>query len=302
MADARPMHERDFDMSDADFARIRTLIHQRAGIALSPIKRDMVYSRLARRLRALGMVSFRDYLDQLENGPAGRSGEWEEFTNALTTNLTSFFREPHHFPVLADHLRAIGKQRPITIWCCAASTGEEPYTIAMTAVEALGGFDIPVHILGSDIDTRVLETARAGVYNFERVEKLSPERLKRFFLRGSGANADKVKVRDELKKLVQFRPINLLESGWPLRGPFDVIFCRNVMIYFDKPTQLAVLERFAPLLRSDGLLFCGHSESLHHAAHLFRLRGKTVYTRAQATGAANVASATVPVAAAGGAR
>jgi chemotaxis protein methyltransferase CheR len=163
------------------------------------------------------------------------------------------------------------------VWCSAASTGEEPYSIAMTAVETFGSFDPPVRILASDVDTNVLATAEAGVYTEDRIEKLDPERVKRFFKRGSGANAGKVRVREELRRLITFRRINLLEEGWPLRGPLDVIFCRNVMIYFDKPTQLAILERFAPLLQNDGLLFAGHSESFHNATHLFRLKGKTVY-------------------------
>lgn len=265
---------RDFDFDEKDFDRVRQLIYGHAGISLSPAKRDMVYSRLARRLRQLGMESFDAYLDHVESGDPA---EWETFTNALTTNLTSFFREAHHFPIFAEHLQRANAPRPQTVWCSAASTGEEPYSIAMTAVEAYGSFDPPVRILASDVDTNVLATAQAGVYAEDRVEKLDPERLKRFFQRGTGDHAGKVRVRAELRKLITFRRINLLEDGWPIRGPLDVIFCRNVMIYFDKPTQLAILERFAPLLRADGLMFAGHSESFHHASHLFRLRGKTVY-------------------------
>jgi chemotaxis protein methyltransferase CheR len=265
---------REFEFTDGDFERVRKLIYDHAGISLSPAKRDMVYSRLARRLRATGLDSFDAYLDHVE---AGDAAEWEAFTNALTTNLTSFFREPHHFPILAEHLRRAGASRPLLVWCSAASTGEEPYSIAMTAVEAFGSFAPPVRILASDVDTNVLATAQNGVYSDERVEKLEPERLKRFFLRGSGSRAGQVRVREELRSLVTFRRVNLLEDGWPVRGPLDAIFCRNVMIYFDKPTQLGILERFAPLIRADGLLFAGHSESFHHASHLFRLRGKTIY-------------------------
>lgn len=265
---------RDFAFTHADFERVRQLIYDYAGIALSQAKRDMVYSRLARRLRQAGLASFEAYLDLVESGDAA---EVEAFTNALTTNLTAFFRESHHFPILAEHLSRAGAASPQTIWCSAASTGEEPYSIAMTAVEAFGSFDAPVRILASDVDTNVLAAAQAGVYTEDRIEKLDAQRLKRFFQRGSGANAGKVRVRDELRKLITFRRINLLEGGWPLRGPLDVIFCRNVMIYFDKATQLKILQRFAPLLHKDGLLFAGHSESFHNAAHLFRLRGKTVY-------------------------
>jgi chemotaxis protein methyltransferase CheR len=142
-----------------------------------------------------------------------------------------------------------------------------------------------VRILASDVDSEVLERARSGIYPRERVAQLEPERLRRFFLRGSGANAGQVRVRPELRALVVFRRLNLLDRDWPLRGPLDAIFCRNVMIYFDKPTQLAILERFAPLLRPDGLLFMGHSEALHHAAHLFRPCGRTVYGLAARSGA-----------------
>jgi chemotaxis protein methyltransferase CheR len=268
---------RDFDFNEHDFERVRQLIYAIAGIALSPAKRDMVYSRLTRRLRSLKLASFNTYLDIVDSGD---EAECEAFTNALTTNLTAFFREAHHFPIFAQHLQRDGAARPQSIWCSAASTGEEPYSIAMTAVETFGSFDPPVRILASDVDTNVLATAEAGVYTEDRIEKLDPERLKRFFKRGSGANAGKVRVRDELRKLITFRRINLLEDGWPVRGPLDVIFCRNVMIYFDKPTQLAILERYAPLLRADGLLFAGHSESFHNAAHLFRLKGKTVFSLA----------------------
>lgn len=264
---------REFPFSDADFERVRRLIHRYAGIALSPAKRELAYGRLARRLRALGLASFAEYLDRVE---ADEAGEREAFINALTTNLTAFFREPYHFPVLAELLRGIGG-RNATVWCCAASTGEEPWSIAITAVEAFGSLSPPVRILASDVDSGVLKTAEAGIYGFERVEKLEPARLRRFFLRGAGANAGKVKVRDALRGLVVFRRINLLDADWPVRGPLDAIFCRNVMIYFDKPTQRAILERFARLLRPEGMLFAGHSENFHHAADLFRLRGRTVY-------------------------
>lgn len=272
-ATVAPAQARDLAFSDADFERVRRLIYAYAGISLSPGKREMVYGRLARRLRALGLASFGRYLDRVE---ADEAGEREAFVNALTTNLTAFFREPHHFPVLAELLRAAGS-RGASLWCCAASTGEEPYSIAITAVETFGSLAPPVRILASDIDTGVLRVAEAGIYPAERVEKLERERLRRFFLRGTGANAGKVRVREELRALVTFRRINLLERDWPVRGPLDAIFCRNVMIYFDRPTQLSILERFAPLLRPDGLLFAGHSESLHHAAHLFRPCGRTVY-------------------------
>lgn len=270
---------REFAFSSADFERVRKLIYQYAGISLSPIKQDMVYSRLARRLRATGARSFTEYLDALERGAPD---EWERFVNALTTNLTSFFREPHHFPIFADHLRRIGNRRPINVWCCAASTGEEPYSIAMTVAETFGGPAANVSILCSDLDTNVLAAAERGVYPIERVEKLPPERLRRFFLRGTGKQEGLVAVRPEIRKMLRFERINLLDPNWPVRGPLDVIFCRNVMIYFDKPTQYKILSRFAPLMHHDGLMFAGHSESFLHAADLFKSLGKTVYALARA--------------------
>jgi len=269
---------REFEFTAADFERVRKLIHQYAGISLSPIKQDMVYSRLARRLRATGKRTFADYLAILESGDRE---EWERFVNSLTTNLTSFFREPHHFPILADHLRKIGAGRPIKIWCSAASTGEEPYSIAMTVVEAFGTADVPVSILATDLDTNVLATAQKGVYPAERVDKMSPERIKRFFLKGTGSQEGQLCVRPELRKLITFQRINLLEPNWPVKGPLDALFCRNVMIYFDKPTQYKILSRFAPLMHPLGLLFAGHSESFLHAADLFRSQGKTVYELAR---------------------
>jgi chemotaxis protein methyltransferase CheR len=266
---------REFEFSLKDFQRIRQLIYRRAGISLSEAKQDMVYSRLSRRLRARGITRFADYLELLEGG--SDTAEWEAFTNALTTNLTSFFRESHHFPILAEHVRRQDKGRRIEIWCCAASTGEEPYSLAMTMAETYGTLNPPVSILASDVDTNVLEKAAQAVYPIERVEQLGAERTKRFFLRGTGTHAGQARVRPELCSLLMIRRINLLERSWPVRGPFDAIFCRNVMIYFDKATQAAMLRRFAPLLRPDGLLFVGHSESLFHVADVFRLRGKTVY-------------------------
>ncbi|MRR34899.1 chemotaxis protein CheR, partial [bacterium] len=243
-------------------------------IALTPVKRDLVYGRLARRLRVRGLSSFSDYLRVLESGDRQ---EQEAFVNALTTNLTSFFREPHHFPILADHLKGLGGRRPLSIWCCAASTGEEPYSIAMTVVEQYGSFTPPVRILATDIDTSVLDRARQGVYRLDRTDRLPREQLRRFFLRGDGNNAGLARVRPELQKLITFRQLNLLDAEWPMRERFDAIFCRNVMIYFDKETQYGILKKFVPLLHPDGLLFAGHSESFHHAADLFQVRGKTVY-------------------------
>jgi len=271
---------REYDFTGRDFDYVRKLIYERAGISLSASKQNMVYSRLVRRVRANGLNSFTDYLGLLEHADAA---EWEAFTNSLTTNLTAFFREAHHFPVLAEHVQKRKFRQQIQLWCSASSTGEEPYSMAMTMVEVFGSFSPPVHILATDLDTKVLATAQQGIYAMERLEKMPQDKLKRFFLKGSGSHAGSAKVRQELRDMITFRQLNLLDDAWPVRGPFDAIFCRNVMIYFDKPTQYRILQKFAPLLARDGLLFAGHSESFHHAADLFRLRGKTVYELADRT-------------------
>lgn len=262
-----------FEFTPRDFDRIRALIYRQAGISLSESKQEMVYSRLARRLRAKGLHSFKDYLDGLENGRDG--DEWEAFTNALTTNLTSFFREAHHFPILAEHM--LRMKAPLSIWCSASSTGEEPYSMAMAVCEAFGTLTPPVSIVATDIDTNVLVTAASGVYPVDRIEKMAPDRVKRFFQRGKGERAGLVRVRPELRQMVTFKPLNLLAGNWPISGPFDAIFCRNVMIYFDKPTQSQILDRFVPLMKPEGLLFAGHSENFMYASDAFKLRGKTVY-------------------------
>ena len=265
---------REYDLTPSDFRRVRAMIYARAGIALGDAKQDMVYSRLVRRLRALELPSFGVYLDQLEQDST--SGEWQEFTNALTTNLTAFFREPHHFELLKQQYAARGPGT-YKVWCAAASTGEEPYSIAMALCEAARSLAPPVEIIASDIDTRVLDTGSAGIYPLERVEKLSPARLKRFLRRGAGANEGYCRVVEPLRKLIEFRQVNLLEPRWDVGQGYDAIFCRNVMIYFDQPTQRKILEKFLPLLKPNGLLYAGHSESFLHAAHLFRSRGRTVY-------------------------
>jgi len=274
MAESPLNDAREFHFTAQDFERIRRLIHDRAGISLSPAKQDMVYSRLARRLRATRIPSFNEYLARLEQGD---DVEMEAFTNSLTTNLTSFFREQHHFPLLAEHVKKIGRHHPISLWCSAASTGEEPYSMAMTMVDLFNTFTPPVHILATDLDTTVLQKAQEGVYPLERLEKMPDEMVKRFFLKGTGQHEGQARVRQELRDMITFRQINLLDESWPMRGPFDAIFCRNVMIYFDKKTQYDVLKKFVPMLHKDGLLFAGHSESFYHAADLFKSIGKTVY-------------------------
>lgn len=276
---------REFSFQNTDFERVRRLIYAKAGISLSPSKQDMVYSRLSRRLRATGKKSFAEYLDFLEQ--TRETTEWEHFINALTTNLTSFFREPHHFPILAEHLRKIAPLRKqINIWCCAASTGEEPYSIAMTVADTfMVSKPAPeVSIFCSDLDTNVLTTAEKGVYSADRTEKIPPEQLKRYFVKGIGSQADTYSAKPELRRLLTFRRINLLDPVWSVKGPLDVIFCRNVMIYFDKATQYKILTRFVQLMQPDGILCAGHSESFLHAGDLFQSLGKTVYKLARSPG------------------
>ncbi len=269
---------REFAFTHDDFERVRKLLYEHAGIALSSAKQDMVYSRLARRLRANGDRSFTQYLMRLEHGDAK---EWESFINSLTTNLTSFFREAHHFEMLAKQLKAIAEQSFIRIWCCGASTGEEAYSLAMTAVESFNSYTPPVSILASDLDTHVLAQGARGIYSLERIEKLSPERVSRFFVQDAGVQEGQVRVRPELQKLVSFSRINLLDASWSVQGPLDAIFCRNVMIYFDKKTQYDILKKFVPLLRDEGRLYAGHSESFLHASDLFHSLGRTTYERAE---------------------
>lgn len=264
---------RDYQFTADDFARVRGFIYRSAGISLAPGKMDMVYSRLARRLRARGLQSFGEYLDLVESGAPQ---ELEAFINALTTNMTSFFREPHHFRTLAERLAQLPETRQVTIWSCASSSGEEPYSIAMTALDALAG-RAQLSILATDIDTNVLTKGSDGIYPVDQLPKIPAEYRKRFLLRGEGRNDGFVRVKEELRRTVSFRKLNLLDEKWPMRGKFDFVFCRNVMIYFDKPTQLRLLRRIAGMLKPDGLLFVGHSESLHHAQELFRLCGNTTY-------------------------
>ena len=274
----------DFELTDTQFHRIRALVREHTGIALSDAKRQLVYGRLSRRLRALKLDSFGEYIELLEQGGAT---ELEEFTNAITTNLTSFFREPHHFEYLGTDVlpqivaRDTGARRS-RIWCCAASTGEEPYSIAMVLREAaslLNGFDIKV--LATDLDSAVLATAENGIYNAERLRTVGAARASRFFQKGSGAQAGKFRVQDELRSLITFKQLNLMHE-WPLRGPFDAIFCRNVIIYFDKNTQRTLFERMAALQRPGDILFLGHSESLYRVSDKYELVGRTIYRRTDA--------------------
>jgi chemotaxis protein methyltransferase CheR len=280
--DARPADQEsagpEFAFERSDFEVVRRLIHREAGIHLQDGKQAMVYSRVARRLRETGHRSFREYLGWLESGAPAI--EWQEFVNCLTTNLTSFFRESHHFDELAAEVRA-HRERELLIWCSAASTGEEPYSIAMTVAEALPP-GVQVRIVASDIDTRVLTTAAAAVYPADS-RGLSPERLRRHCLRGTGPNAGRIRIRPEVASRVEFRTLNLIERDWNLGATFHIVFCRNVMIYFDAATQRRVLEGMHRVLRPGGRLYVGHSENFTDSRDLFRLRGRTIYDRVGST-------------------
>jgi chemotaxis protein methyltransferase CheR len=268
--------------SDADFAAITALVQETSGIVLGPTKRDLVFGRLNRRLRTLGLRDFAAYRALLA-GPDGEA-EIAEMINALTTNLTSFFRESHHFSFLADEIlpdllgapvRASAPQRRLRIWSAACSSGEEPYSIAMILSKALvgkGAWD--VRILATDIDTNMVAAAEAGCYEAERGAAIPPH-----FRHLATQLADgSVAMSDTLKQLIAFKPLNLLQA-WPMRGKFDAIFCRNVVIYFDKPTQRTLFDRFADILQPDGWLFIGHSESLLGVSDRFDRVGRTIYRK-----------------------
>ncbi len=274
VGEASGMQGREFAWTNADFDRVQDLIYRRAGISLHDGKHAMVYSRLSRRLRDTGHQSFKEYLSWLESTDGA---EWQEFVNALTTNLTSFFREQHHFQIFAEHLRS-KPSHPWKVWCSAASTGEEPYSIVMTALEALGSRP-QFSLMASDIDSKVLATAANGVYKADSLKGISPAQMQAYFMRGKGSNSGLVRVKPELKQLVEFLIVNLIKDDWPFRDAFDVVFCRNVMIYFDAETQRRVLERIHRVMKPGGILFVGHAESFSDSRDLFVLKGKTAYER-----------------------
>ena len=267
---------REFAFSDQEFERIRQLIYKEAGIALNPTKKDMVYGRLVRRIRELKLNSFAAYIDFLQSIAGKR--EFEQFVNALTTNLTFFFREEHHFQILAEHLKKLAGKGEITIWCAASSTGEEPYSIAIAALEALGSGH-RIQIQATDLDTSVLEVGRKGIYSADKISRLPAGHAARYFDKLPDGN---YQAKAQLREMITFSRLNLVDANWAQRKSFDAIFCRNVMIYFDRDTQLAVLKKFHPLLKAHGLLFVGHSENFYFAADYFTLRGKTVYELARA--------------------
>ena len=276
--------ETEFTFTEADFQWLRNKASQHSGIVLADVKRNMIYSRLTKRLRKLNLRGFSEYRKLLDSG---NPEEFGEFINAITTNLTSFFREPHHFEHLAktaipQALKRIRGSRKVRVWSAGCSTGEEPYTIAMVLAQALPG--VPTQrfeVHATDLDTRVLATAQAGIYDLSRVEGLKPELLRKWFLRGAGSLEGQVRVKDELRQTIRFGQLNLIKE-WSMEGPFDILFCRNVVIYFDKPTQRRLFARFAEVLEPGGNLYIGHAETLHQVSEQFRLVGKTAYQKLDA--------------------
>jgi len=272
---------REFHFDNTHFEKVREIVTAHSGIVLSDAKQDMVYSRLVRRLRKNNIDSFDEYCAMLEDG------EHEEFThfiNALTTNLTSFFRENHHFEFLANSALPTIMERNklskrIRIWSAGCSTGMEPYSIAMVVKEVVPenmGWDIK--ILATDLDTNVLDTAAQGIYDMDRVTGISDQRFARWVRQGQGDNSDKVKISKQLKALIHFKQLNLLHS-FPFNGPIDLIFCRNVVIYFDKDTQRVLFDKFANIHADDGYLFIGHSETLYNVSERYKLLKNTVYEK-----------------------
>ena len=265
---------REFGFTQADYDRAAAHVYRIAGIHLGDTRKEMVYSRLSRELRRLKLTSVSAYLEYIEQ--AGQH-EWTRFVNVLTTNLTSFFREQHHFSILTEKILPQAA-RPVRIWSCGCASGEEPYSIAMTCFEYFKDDPAAVSILATDINTSMLQQGEAGVFDRERTEGLTPERLRRFFLSGSGTYSAHVKVKETLQRAITFRMLNLMQPMWAIDGAFDAIFCRNVMIYFDKTTQYQILKRFVPLLKQPhGLLFAGHSEAFFNAKDLFTPMGATTY-------------------------
>jgi chemotaxis protein methyltransferase CheR len=274
--------EREFEFGDEDFRSLRDLVREKTGITLSEAKRELVYGRLSRRLRVLNLGSFREYR-QLLASDQGKD-EIGDFINAVTTNLTSFFRENHHFDYLRDAflapiVAAGARGQRIRIWSAGCSSGEEPYSIAMTIAENLPDWQrMDIKILATDLDTEMVERGQNGVYREDRVAGIGAKRLSTWFREVPGAGARHYKVVPELASLITFRRLNLMEP-LPFKGPLDVIFCRNVIIYFDKETQRELFLRVAPLQRPGALLFLGHSESLFKVSESFSLIGKTIYRR-----------------------
>lgn len=280
IADARE-GEREFPFSEREYSYIVSLVYDRSGIVLGPNKFNMVYSRLARRLRQLQLRSFKSYCELL-TGEAG-DGEIGFLINAITTNLTRFFRETHHFEhlsrnVLAEIMQSNGSGK-IRIWSAGCSSGEEPYSIAMTISQTIQDFkQWDVRILATDLDTNMVAIGKAGVYSSNAVSELPNAVRMKFFQRFANDKDSSWQIVEPTRKLITFKPLNLL-GPWPMKGPFDAIFCRNVMIYFDTETKINLVKRYAQLLKPEGWLYIGHAESLLEDNAGFRLTGRTIYQK-----------------------
>lgn len=270
--------EREFRFTAEDFNVLRKMSNEHSGIQVPDERFDMFYSRLSKRVRKLGLNDFKEYCAYLKNN---HEDEFTEFINSITTNLTSFFREQHHFnylksTVLPELLQRNKNTKEISIWSAGCSTGEEPYSIAITMLENLPK-DWKVKILATDLDTHVLNTASTGVYTEDRIVDLPTEILKRWFLK-SKSSPGYVKVKPELQQIITFNQLNLMQE-FPMKMPFDVIFCRNVLIYFDRETKASLAKRYAKLLNSKSWLFIGHSESLNQICNEFELVSTTTYRK-----------------------
>lgn len=269
-------------ITDTEFLQLREFIHTHTGIALSEHKRALVCSRLAKRLRYHGLQHYTEYYALLTQAdPEGQ--ELVAMINSITTNKTDFLREPHHFRFLAEEIFPAyrhnpNRQRPMRLWSAAASTGEEAYSLAMTALECLPSFnEQEIRILATDIDTDVLARAESGIYTLAQAKHIPVSLLHRYFLKGQGVHEEEVMAKPVLKALIQFHRLNLQDEPWPMQALFDVILCRNVLIYFDKPTQQKLFQRLGSALKKNGYLMLGHSEAMHGLGDLFRPVGHSIY-------------------------
>lgn len=268
------------EMTDGQFLLFRDLISARTGISLREAKCPMLSARLQRRLRALKISSFEAYYQfLLKQDPAGE--ERRELVNCITTNKTSFFREPHHFEFLAKLFQSslTARAMEFSAWSAACSTGEEPYSIAMTLRNVFDPSTTTrdITILASDIDTQVLGHATSAIYNEADLEPVPTPLRQRFFLRGSGSQSGRYRIKPEIRNLVDFRQLNFVDPAWPVTGMFDIIFCRNVVIYFEQATQDRILRRLVGYLKPGGHLIVGHSEHLHWMTDIVQPVGTTIY-------------------------
>lgn len=270
------------NITDEEFRQLREFIHAHTGIALSKHKRALVCSRLAKRLRYHDLQHYADYYVLLtQSDPEGE--ELVAMINSITTNKTDFLREPHHFRFLAEEIFPAyrhnpNRQRPLRLWSAAASTGEEAYSLAMTALESMPSFnEQDIRILATDIDTDVLARAENGIYTLSQAKRIPESLLHRYFLKGQGAHEGEVMAKPVLKALIHFHRLNLQDEPWPMQALFDVILCRNVLIYFDKATQQKLFQRMGSALKKDGYLMLGHSEAMHGLGDIFRPVGHSIY-------------------------